>query len=147
MYVACIRTLNYVCAFCCCISKGGLTTKVLQFATTTATSKICSQLQLLLLLNKSSSLLTTATALKMQRTNLLFRYFLFHYQFYCIQSIYDSSGCRVTFNVSRVNTKTVFVSNAEFSIINFDLHNTIIGFRNYCQLKLPSLAGIYLQQS
>ena len=44
------------------INKGGLTTKVLQFATTTATSKICSQLQLLLLLNKSSSLLTTATA-------------------------------------------------------------------------------------
>jgi hypothetical protein len=30
--------------------------------TTTATSKICSQLQLLLLLNKGSSLLTTATA-------------------------------------------------------------------------------------
>ena len=45
-----------------CMNKGGLTTKVLQFATTTATSKICSQLQLLLLLNKSSSLLTTATA-------------------------------------------------------------------------------------
>ena len=33
-----------------------------------------------------------------------------------------------------------------FSITNFDLHNTIIGFRNYCQLKLPSLAGIYVQQ-
>jgi hypothetical protein len=31
----------------------------------TATSKICSQLQLLLLLNKGSSLLTTATAYKM----------------------------------------------------------------------------------
>ena len=44
------------------VYKGGLTTNVLQFATTTATSKICSQLQLLLLLNKSSSLLITATA-------------------------------------------------------------------------------------
>ena len=27
-----------------------------------------------------------------------------------------------------------------FTITNFYLHNTIIGFRNYCQLKLPSLA-------
>ena len=27
------------------------------------------------------------------------------------------------------------------------LRNTIIGFRNYGQLKLPSLAGIYVQQS
>ena len=51
------------------------------------------------------------------------------------------------FNVSTENTKNVFVSNAVFSITNFDLHNTIIGFRNYCQLKLPSLAGIYVQQS
>jgi hypothetical protein len=43
-------------------SKGGLTTTFLQFVVTTATSQICSQLQLLLLLNKGSSLLTTATA-------------------------------------------------------------------------------------
>jgi hypothetical protein len=44
------------------IDKGGLATNFLLFAITTATSKICSQLQLLLLLKKSSSLLTTATA-------------------------------------------------------------------------------------
>ena len=57
------------------------------------------------------------------------------------------AGCSVTFNVSTVNTKNVFVSNAVFTITNFYLHNTIIGFRNYCQLKLLSLAGIYVQQS
>ena len=41
----------------------------------------------------------------------------------------------VTFNVSTVNTKNVFVSNAVFTITNFYLHNTITGFRNYCHLK------------
>ena len=44
------------------IVKGGLQEYKIFVVTTTATSKICSQLQLLLLLNKSSSLLTTATA-------------------------------------------------------------------------------------
>ena len=42
--------------------QGWVDYKIFVVRTTTATSKICSQLQLLLLLNKGSSLLTTATA-------------------------------------------------------------------------------------
>ena len=53
----------------------------------------------------------------------------------------------MSFNVSTVNTKNVFVSNTVSTITNFYLNNTTIGSRNHCQLKLPSLAGIYVQQS
>ena len=51
--------------------------------------------------------------------------------FYCTWSIYIAQR----FDRKQ---KSIFVINAVFSITNFDLHDTIIGFRNYCQLKLPS---------